>query len=231
MEKKFTMNKNEFDSLWKGPVTKIGVATLLSAVVLSFLPVLYLYFRYGVFPPWSIALKSWGMIATIFGAMYFVEPISFYSILGLSGTYMSFLSGNIGNLRLPCAAMALEVTEIEPGTQEAEVISTLGIAGSIIVNIIGTTLAAFIGAKVIGILPAVVVKGLSTYTAPAIFGAMFGQFAIKFPKLSIFGLGIPVAIRFFLPKVPAYIIIMAAVFGTMLVGRLFHNADQKKKRA
>lgn len=222
------MEKHEFNQIWKKPVSKIGIVTLLTAVIFSFFPVLLLYFRHGVFPPLNIALKAWGMIATIFGAMYFVEPISFYSILGLSGTYMSFLSGNIGNLRLPCAAMALEITETEPGTHEAEVISTIGIAGSIIINIIGTTSAAFIGAKVISLLPEVVVNGLSTYTAPAIFGAMFGQFSIKYPKLAIFGLGIPVSIRLFIPSAPAYVIIICAVFGTILIARLFHKMDSKK---
>ncbi len=222
------MDKNEFNKVWKKPVIKIGMATLLSSVIFSFFPVLFLYFRYGVFPPLDIALKAWGMIATIFGAMYFVEPISYYSILGLSGTYMSFLTGNIGNVRLPCAAMALEITETEPGTQEAEVISTIGIAGSIIVNIIGTTSAAFIGAKVISLLPEVVVNGLSTFTAPAIFGAMFGSFAIKYPKLAIFGLGIPVGIRLLAPTAPAYIIIICAVFGTILIARVFYNMEKKK---
>lgn len=222
------MNKREFNQIWKVSVTKIGTTTVLAAVITSFFPVLYLYFRYGVFPPFDVALKSWGMIATIFGAMYIVEPISYYSILGLSGTYMSFLSGNIGNLRLPCAAMALEVTGTKAGSQEGEIVSTLGIAGSMIVNIIGTTLAAFIGAKVIGILPDVIVVGLSKFTAPAIFGAMFGQFGIKYPKLAIFGLGIPVSIRLLIPTAPAYVIIMAAVFGTVIIARFFYNKSKKQ---
>lgn len=223
------MDRKEFDQVWKKPVSRIGIVTLLSAVILSFFPVLYLYFRHGAFPPLDVALKAWGMIAAVFGAMYIVEPISFYSILGLSGTYMSFLSGNIGNLRLPCAAMALEITETEPGTHEAEVISTLGIAGSIIVNIIGTTLAAFIGAKVIALLPEAIVTGLSTYTAPAIFGAMFGSFGVQYPRLAVFGIGIPVAIRLVAPNTPAYVIIIAAVFGTILIARFFYRKEKEKE--
>ncbi len=222
------MDKKEFDIAWKLPVNKIGRATLLIAVIFSFFPLLFLYFAYGILPDFTTALKVWGMIATVFGAMYIVEPVSFYSILGLSGTYMSFLSGNIGNCRLPCAAMALEVTETEPGSHEAEVVSTLGISGSIIVNIIGVTLCAFIGAAVIEVLPVPVTNGLKSFTAPAIFGAMFGQFAMKYPKLAIFGLGIPVAIRLIAPATPAYFIIIPAVFGTILAARLFHNAERKK---
>ena len=147
------MDKKDFDIIWKNPVNKIGRITLLLAIAFSFIPLIFLYITYGELPDIQTALKAWGMIATIFGAMYFVEPISFYSVLGLSGTYMSFLSGNIGNPRLPCAAMALDITGTEQGTQDAGIVSTLGIAGSIITNIIGGTLCAFIGAQVIIILP------------------------------------------------------------------------------
>lgn len=221
------MDKREFDAIWKGPVNRIGVSTLLLAVVLSFIPILYLYFVHGVIPDLNTALKAWGMIASMFGAMYIVEPISYFSTLGLSGTYMSFLSGNIGNCRLPAAAMALEVTETEPGTKEAEIVSTLGIAGSMIINIIGTTLCAFIGVAVINVLPELVVEGLKNYTAPAIFGAMFGQFAIKYPKLAVFGIGIPVLIRLIFPAAPAYYIIIPSVFGTIIIARLFYNKEKK----
>ncbi len=62
------------------------------------------------------------MVALSFGAFYVVEPISYYAALGLTGTYLSFLSGNIGNMRVPCATMALETTESEPGTLQAEVL-------------------------------------------------------------------------------------------------------------
>lgn len=194
---------------------------------MSFIPILYLYFVHGVIPDLNTALKAWGMIASMFGAMYIVEPISYFSTLGLSGTYMSFLSGNIGNCRLPAAAMALEVTETEPGTKEAEIVSTLGIAGSIIINIIGTTLCAFVGVAVINVLPELVVEGLKNYTAPAIFGAMFGQFAIKYPKLAVFGIGIPVLIRLIFPAAPAYYIIIPSVFGTIIIARLFYNKEKK----
>ncbi|HMM70304.1 MAG TPA: hypothetical protein PKD08_07410 [Gudongella oleilytica] len=75
------MDKKAFDIAWKAPVNKIGRFTLLAAVLLSFAPLIYLYVAHGILPEISDALKSWGMIATIFGVMYFVEPISFYSIL------------------------------------------------------------------------------------------------------------------------------------------------------
>ena len=220
------MNNQEFDKLWKGPVIKIGMYTFLSAAVLSFLPVLYLYVVHGVIPPLSIALKSWGMIAALFGAFYIVEPVSYYAILGLAGTYMSFLAGNISNLRLPCAAMALEATDTPSGTKEAEVVSTLGIAGSIITNLIGVTLAAFVGTALIKVFPPVIADAFRTYTVPAIFGAVFGQFAIKFPKLGIIGFGIPVILRL-TTSLPAWALIIASVFGTIIAAKLMNDREKK----
>ena len=68
-----------------------------------FLPVIYLKIRYGVFPDWSIALSSWGTIAAAFGAYYFIEPLSYYPILGLSGTSMAFTAGSISDIRMPAS--------------------------------------------------------------------------------------------------------------------------------
>lgn len=220
------MDNKRFEEIWFKPVIRVGMTTLLLASVLSFLPSLFLYVKYGVFPPFEVAMKSWGMIAALFGAFYVVEPISYYSVLGMSGTYLSFLSGNISNLRLPCAAMALEVTDTEPATKEAEVISTLGITGSIITNLIGTTLAAFVGAALIKIFPPAIADAFKNYTVPAIFGAVFGQFAIKYPKLAVVGIGIPVILRF-TTTLPAWVLIIASVFGTIAVARVFYNIENK----
>lgn len=216
----------DFDKLWNERVIRIGWITVLLGALLAFLPSVYLWVVHKVFPPIPMALKAWGLVATAFGAFYVVEPVSYYAVLGLSGTYMGFLSGNIGNLRVPCAAMALEVTEADSGTPEAEIAATLGIAGSIITNLIGVTLAAFIGAALIRVFPPVIAEAFKVYTVPAIFGAVFGQFAIRYPKVAVFGLGIPL---FFLSilKFPAWAVIPISVFGSVAIARVFYNQEKK----
>ena len=179
----------EFNKIWNKPVIRVGMTTVLLAALFSFAPVVWLCISQRVLPPIGQILQSWALVAASFGALYIVEPISYYSVLGLSGTYLSFLSGNIGNMRVPCAAMALEATNTTPGTQQAEVVSTLGITGSILVNIFFTTLAAFIGAALINVLPPVIADAFKNYSAPAIFGAAFGQFAVKYPKIAVFSFG------------------------------------------
>ena len=187
---------------WKRNCIKIGAPTNLLAAALAFLPVLWLCSTYNCWPALNVVLAAWGMVALSFGAFYFVEPISYYAALGMSGTYLSFLSGNIGNMRVPVAALALESTESQPGTIQAEVSSTMAICGSIITNLVFTTMAALVGAAVVG------------------------NFAIKYHKVAVFALGIPLAITLFIGA-PAWIIIVASVFGSLGVARFFYVRENK----
>lgn len=214
------MSDDRYEELWIKPVIRIGMVTMLLAVVLSFGPIVYLYVAHGILPDLGTAITAWGLVAATFGAFYVVEPISYYPILGLAGTYLSFLSGNIANLRLPCAAMAQEAVGVKEGTRQAEIIGTMGICGSVVVNLIGVTLAAFIGAWLIKLLPPVVAGAFRMYTAPAIFGAVFGQFSLRQPKLAPFALGIPLVLLIL--GVPVWAVILASVFGTIGIGRFFY---------
>lgn len=221
------ISDKEFENMWNRPVIRVGAVTVLLAALTSFAPTVWLCISEGVMPPIGQILQSWALVAASFGALYVVEPISYYSVLGLSGTYLSFLSGNIGNMRVPCAAMALEATDTTPGTRQAEIVSTLGITGSILVNIFFVTLAAIVGAALISVLPPVVANAFKTYSAPAIFGAVFGQFAIKYPKLAIFSLGAPTVLKVVFNP-PAYVLIVVAVFGSIILQKFFYKKEQQK---
>ena len=215
------INEQKYHEVWTTPVIKIGMWTMLIACVLSFPPLIYLYVVHGVLPPLAQSMTAWLLVASVFGAFYVVEPISYYPILGLAGTYISFLSGNISNLRLPCSAMAQEVVGVQEGTKQAEIIGTMGIIGSVIVNLAGVTLAAFIGTWLLGLFPKFVAEAFRMYTAPAIFGAVFGQFTMRQPALAPFALGIPLALLYF--KMPIWLVILAAVFGTIIIARIFYK--------
>ena len=216
------INEQKYHEVWTKPVIRMGMSTMLIACVLSFLPLIYLYMVHGILPPFASAMTAWGLVASVFGAFYVVEPISYYPILGLAGTYISFLSGNISNLRLPCSAMAQEVVGVQEGTKQAEIIGTMGIIGSVVINLLGVTVAALVGTWLIGLFPAFVADAFRKFTAPAIFGAVFGQFAMRQPKLAPFALAIPLTMLYF--KLPVWSIILASVFGTIAISRVFYKA-------
>ncbi len=216
------MNENQIMSQWKKSSIRIGSPTNILAALTAFIPVIWLCSTYDCWPPMATVLTAWGMIAASFAGFYFVEPISYYASLGMTGTYLSFLSGNIGNMRVPCAALALDVTDSTPGTIQAEVVSTMAICGSIITNLVGTTSAVIVGAAVLAVLPEFIVSGLTKYASSAIFGATFGNFSIKYPKVAVFALIIPIILKKFTPF-PAALVIVCTVFGTLFIARFMYK--------
>ncbi len=112
-------------------------------------------------------------------------PVSLLNVFRISGTLPLLMASprNIGNMRVPCAALALDVTKSKSGTIQAEIVSTMAICGSIITNLVATT---------------------------------------------SFGLLIPTVLKLFVP-VPAWMVIVCAVFGTLGIARLIYNSDQKKE--
>lgn len=217
---------NNYEKSFTKPIIRYGSLTNLLAIPLCFIPAIYLWFVKGAFPGWNNILTGWMYVASMFAIYSVVEPICYFPILGLPGTYMSFLSGNIGNMRVPCAVVAQESLGVEPGTKKAELIATLGIAGSIFTNTIMVTIAAIGGAALMSVFPPVVLTAFK-YVSSAIFGAMFAMFASKNLKYGAFALVVVMAML--LSKaIPVYIMIPIAVFSTAIFGVFDYNKKQSK---
>ena len=217
---------NNYEKSFTKPIIRYGSLTNLLAIPLCFIPAIYLWLVKGAFPGWNNILTGWMYVASMFAIYSVVEPICYFPILGLPGTYMSFLSGNIGNMRVPCAVVAQESLGVEPGTKKAELIATLGIAGSIFTNTIMVTIAAIGGAALMSIFPPVVLTTFK-YVSSAIFGAMFAMFASKNLKYGAFALVVVMAML--LSKaIPVYIMIPIAVFSTAIFGVVDYNKKQSK---
>lgn len=217
---------NNYEKSFTKPIIRYGSLTNLLAIPLCFIPAIYLWLVKGAFPGWNNILTGWMYVASMFAIYSVVEPICCFPILGLPGTYMSFLSGNIGNMRVPCAVVAQESLGVEPGTKKAELIATLGIAGSIFTNTIMVTIAAIGGAALMSVFPPVVLTAFK-YVSSAIFGAMFAMFASKNLKYGAFALVVVMAML--LSKaIPVYIMIPIAVFSTAIFGVFDYNKKQSK---
>lgn len=206
---------NKFDENFNRPIIKVGRATNLLAALFSFLPAIIIWVVYGAIPTVGEIIKGWLLIVSIYGVYYFVEPISYYPIVGLSGIYMVCLSGNIANMRVPSAAIAQDAVGVQSGTKKGELVSTVGIAGSIITNLIIVTIAAISGAAIMQVVPPVV-KEAFEYVSPAIYGSMFAMFAMKDLFLGAYALGITMFMLFFL-NIPTYFMIPIAVFSSIFL--------------
>lgn len=225
------MNEKDMEAIYNSEfLPKVhfwGRLTLWIAVALCLLPCLYLSFVLGFHPGWGVVGAGFVGIAAAVGSAWFVEPISYFPILGISGTYMSFLAGNISNMRLPCAAAAQNALKTKPGSRKAEMVGILGIASSIVINVITLTLLVLIGTVLVANLPPVV-KESFVFVLPGVFGAMFMNFAMKGPIYALFALPIGIALNF-ADFIPVWAKTPIAVFASIGIGILYYRSTQKAK--
>ena len=140
---------------------------------------------FGVMPQWNSLLM--GLIATapMYWAVGAIETVTYVPMLGAGGSYLSFVTGNISNLKLPCALNALEQNEVSANSEEGEVVSTIAIAVSSIV----TTLIIIIGVVLIvpltPLLQAPVLQPAFDQMLPALFGGLGVAFVSKNWKIAV----------------------------------------------
>ncbi len=136
-------------------------------------------------PNWNGLLK--GLIATapMYWAVGIVEVITYIPMLGAGGSYLSFVTGNISNLKLPCALGALEQAQVKADSEEGEVVSTIAIAISSIVTTVIIILGVLLIIPLQPILQSPVLQPCFEQILPALFGGLGIVFISKNWKIAI----------------------------------------------
>ena len=136
----------------------IGIPTVISLI-------------FGTFPGFlKIITVSSGLLA-IMVPLAVAEVIAYTPILG-SSVYLTFITGNILNLKLPVVTNAQSITNTEAGTEKADVISTIAVCVSSISTIVLIALGALLLVPLKPILTAPFAQTAAENILPALFGAM-----------------------------------------------------------
>lgn len=189
---------------------------------------------YGLLPKPAALATAFISAASAFGFLWIVEPISYFTVLGPIGTYMAFMSGNISNMRVPCAGMAQVAADVEPGTEKGSIISVIGMATSIVINVSVLTIGVILGSSVLSAMPASVTEALN-YLLPALFGALLMQFGLKRIKFAggmlafaiLIGIAINAGLFNWLPGAANYLTTLASVF--VAIGVTLATYGKKKE--
>ncbi len=208
---------------------KIGMTTVFCAMVANFIPVIYLWLFKGIIVDIQIILSVWAIAFFTNGFSWIIQPITYYSIMGISGSYIGWVSGSVADLRAPSASMAQKVAQVEPGTPQGDVISTIGVTGSVFVSVTIITIFTFIGANLLPLLPKVFLKSFA-YILPAVFGAVFSDMASKNLPLGASIFAVAMLIVYFIkftPIPPAFTILFVIIAG-MILARVQFNHRIKK---
>lgn len=133
----------------------------------------------------DVLVASSSLVA-MFLPMAVVENISYYQVIGAGGIYLSSITGNVLNLKLPCAIAGMKIAGVEPGSKEGDVISIIAIGVSSIVTVVILFLGMFfVGQALSPILNSpLLVPGFANVT-PAILGATAVPALLGNKKLSV----------------------------------------------
>jgi hypothetical protein len=191
-------NLSYIDSVHRdGTIWNIGVMVLLLLFPLT------VAFLFGAAPDWGALVV--GLIATapMYWAVGVIETITFVPMLGAGGSYLSFVTGNISNLKLPCALNALEQNEVSASSEEGEIISTIAIATSSIVTTIIIVLGVICIVPLTPILSAPVLEPAFAQMLPALFGGLGVAFVSKNWKIAIAPVVLMLILFIFIPALNA----------------------------
>ncbi len=173
-------NSEYFDSIYKaGAVWNLGMMVLL----LLFPICVSLIFHAGL--DWHGFLLGLLATAPMYWAVAVIEVFTYVPMLGAGGSYLSFVTGNISNLKLPVALNALDQAGVSINSEEGEVVSTVAIAVSSIVTTLIIILGVILIVPLRPILSAPVLEPAFAQILPALFGGLAVVFISKNWKISI----------------------------------------------
>lgn len=149
----------------------IGRATMALAFIISFLPVMYFVFIKGDGLPFSSYANVMLAIGSIGIGLWLTEPLAFWPVLGSAGTYIAYLSGNVGGMRFPVALSVQSASKSDINTPKGQVLTIVGIVASVFCNLIILLIVVLSGSWIMSKLPESVLAAFA-YVMPCLYGCM-----------------------------------------------------------
>ena len=216
----------------KKPMTYIdsvhrdGTIWNLSVMVLLFAFPVAVAILFGVTPDWNALLVGLVATAPMYWTVGAIETVTYVPMLGAGGSYLSFVTGNISNLKLPCALNALEQNEVGASSEEGEVISTIAIAVSSIVTTLIIILGVILIVPLTPVLSAPVLQPAFEQMLPALFGGLGVAFVSKNWKIAVAPVILMLALFVFVPALnegTVGIMVPVSALFTIAVARILYK--------
>jgi len=214
-------DKQAFFERYNEGVHRMGrawtVATLSYMLAVPFLLGLVL----GVMPDMNAFLKGFLNVAVIYYPTSLVEYLIYVPMLGSGASYLSFITGNLANLKIPCAINAREIAGARTGTPENEIISTLSVATSSLVTVVVLALGVLLLAPLQPVLSNPVLTPAFDNVVPALFGALGLKYFLKGRKFAAIPLVLSSAVCILMPSMISQTSVLLIVIGALTIGVSF----------
>ena len=172
----------------------------------------------GAMPDLGAAAKGFLSVGLIWTISSVVEFLVYTPMLGAGGGYLAFITGNLINMKIPCAMNAREIAGTRSGTAENEIISTLSIAASSLTTITILAVGVLLLVPLQPVLQSETLQPAFANVVPALFGAMAYQYFRKNIRLACVPLAVMTVLFTLVPSLISQTSIMIIPSGAITIG-------------
>ncbi len=228
--------KNELWARYSRVTHIIGkVSSTVTLILLVGAP--FLIGRYlGAYPDLRAAAKAFFSVGLVWAISCIAEFLIYTPMLGSGGGYLGFITGNLINMKIPCAVNARDMVGAKTGTKENEVISTISIATSSLVTILVLAVGVAALTPLRPVLESPALQPAFQNVVPALFGAMAYKYYRHHLKLAMLPLGIMSLLFILVPSLTGSTSMMILPSGAIAIGFAFleyrkglHQMKDKKE--
>lgn len=130
-------------------------------------------------------LNGFLKVGMIYIPVAIVEFLVYTPMLGVGGSYLSFITGNVTNMKIPCVMNAKDIAGTKAGTPEDEIISTISVATSAIVTTLVIVVGVILLVPLQPILQSETLLPAFNNVVPALFGALGLKYFMKSPQIAV----------------------------------------------
>ncbi len=183
----------------------------------------------GAMPDLPAVGKGFLSVGLVWTVSSVVEFLVYTPMLGAGGGYLAFITGNLINMKIPCAVNARDIVGAKTGTPENEIISTLSIATSSLVTILVLALGVLLLVPLQPVLQSSVLQPAFANVVPALFGAMAYRYYRKNMKVAIAPLLVMSVLFILVPSLTGSTSFMIIPSGAIAIGiaYFFYKKQQK----
>ena len=212
------IEKKEYFTKLNNQYHLMGRIMLLVAYLMMFAaPFLFSYIL-GSWPNLAGFIGGFLNVAVVFLPISIVEFLVYSPMMGVGGTYIGFLTGNLTNVRIPCLMNARDIAKTKPGSAEEEVISTLSVASSAVTTILVVFAGVLVLAPVAHILENPLLAPAFDNVVAALFGALGLKYFMKQPKVAVVPLVLMTLLCILVPALIAETSILIIPAGLLAMG-------------
>ncbi len=192
--------KEEFFVEFNNGLHRLGRIMLVSSIIILLaVPFAFGMFS-GVMPDITGFIKGFSNVAVVYLPVSIVEFLVYAPMLGAGGSYLAFITGNVTNMKIPCAMNARDIAKTEVGTPENEIVSTISVATSAIVTTLVIVAGVILLVPLQPVLNSEVLQPAFNNVVPALFGALALKYFSKSPQIAIIPLVLMCLLCIFVPS-------------------------------